>query len=363
MAGLRSASWLAALVLTAVVASIASELLIPLILAALLAILLRPLVRGLEKLRVPPYLGALVVVAGTSAILIGTLQLAQGPATRVLEDLPRAAARVADELHALKRSMGDGNSFSQTMEVFEDFQDGAGSQLQRVQIEPVPLDTQLLSIGATVVVTGLGVVLLVYFFLVHGDTLFRRLIEITPTLTDKKRTVEIVRAVQSDASRYLLTITVINIGLALAVAGALWALGVENAVFWGLVAGTLNFVPYLGAAIVTGALLLVGFGDPANVGPIAALTPAIVYMLINAVEANGLTPWLLGRQFAINPLVILIWLMLWGWLWGVPGVLLGVPMLVCAKVVLSRVERFQAWAVLMGDRETLSTPLERSTVS
>ena len=206
--------------------------------------------------------------------------------------------------------------------------------------------------------------LLVYFFLVHGDTLLRRLVEVMPTLTDKKRTVDTVRAVQGDVSRYLLTITLINVALGGAVGLALLALGVENALFWGFLAGVMNFVPYLGPLIVTGALLLVGFGDAQSAGLGAALAPAAVYGLLHVVESNGLTPALLGRQFSINPVVILLWLMLWGWLWGIAGLLFGVPMLVITKVLLQRSEGLQAWATLMETRRSSECapelPLARS---
>ena len=360
MAGLRGIAWLALVVLIAFIAMVAAEVWIPLVLAGLLATLLRPFVGALEAIRIPTFVGAFLVVGGASLLLAGVVQLAQAPAARAIEDLPRAANRVADEVRDFKRVWSDRTSLSQTFDVIEDLQAEGTNAVPRVVIDAPGLEERLMAIGMNITIGALVVVLLSYFFLVHGDTLFRRLIEVTPTLRDKKRVVEIVRAVQADSSRYLLVITAINAGLACVVALVLLALDVPNALFWGLVAGVANYVPYLGPVVLACALLLVGFGNPANEDWVDALIPAAAYVAVNGIEANFVTPTLLGRHFAINPLVILVWLMLWGWLWGVPGLLLGVPLLVCTKVIFLRVDRLQPWAVLMGARKADELPNDRS---
>jgi len=335
-------------VLIAFIATVAMELWIPLVFAGLLAVLLRPFVGALEAIRIPTFVAAFFVVGGASLLFSGVAQLAQAPASRAIEDLPRAADRVADEVRGLKRTWSDRTSLSRTLEVIEDLQAEGTEAVPRVVIDAPGLEARLMAVGMNLAISAVAVVLLTFFFLVHGDTLFRRLIEVTPTLRDKKLVVEMVRAVQADASRYLLLITAINAGLACLVALIFLALGIPNALFWGLMAGVANYVPYVGPVVLAFALLLVGFGNPANEGWADALIPAVVYVAVNGIESNLITPTLLGRHFAINPLVILVWLMLWGWLWGVPGLLLGVPLLVCAKVIFLRVERLRSWAVLMG---------------
>ena len=360
MAGLRGIAWLVLVVLIAFIAMVAAEVWIALVLAGLLATLLRPFVGALQVIRIPTFIGAFFVVGAAALLLAGIVQLAQAPASRAIEDLPRAANRVADEVREFKRVWSDRTSLSRTFEVIEDLQAEGTSTASRVVIDAPGLEQRLMEVGMNLAIGALVVVLLSYFFLVHGDTLFRRLIEVTPTLRDKKRVVAIVRAVQVDSSRYLLVITAINAGLACVVAVVLLALGVPNALFWGLMAGVANFVPYVGAVVLASALLLVGFGNPANEGWLQAVVPAAAYVAVNGIEANFVTPTLLGRHFAINPLVILVWLMLWGWLWGVPGLLLGVPLLVCTKVICLRVDRLQPWAVLMGARKADELPNERS---
>lgn len=356
MASARRPLWFAAVVLLGFVAWVAADLWIPIVAAALMAFVLRPFVRGLEALRVPPWLGAMAVVIGATALIVGTLYVVYAPAGEALKDLPRSAERVSSEVREFKeRLVGDGG-VTRTLEVIEEMQAEPTPAGARVVVERPGLDERLMAMGVAAITATLAALLLVYFFLVHGDTLFRRLVEVMPTLTDKKRTVDTVRAVQGDVSRYLLSITIINALLGVVVAAVLWLMGVENALFWGFAAGLMNYVPYLGPVIVGGALLLIGFGQPDNPSPATAMAPAAAYLLIHFVESNLVTPMALGRQFSINPVVILLWLMLWGWLWGIPGLLLGVPMLVCTKVLLQRIDGLHGWATLMETRRAGEPP-------
>ncbi len=350
MASARRPLWFAAIVLLGFVAWMAADLWIPIVAAALMAFVLRPFVRTLADVRVPPWLGAFVAVGGSAALLGTALYLVHAPAVEAVQDLPRAAGRVSDELRAFKTQFVGESSVGQTLEVIDQLQAEPTPAGARVVMDRPGLDERLMEMGFSALTATLAALLLVYFFLVHGDTLLRRLVEVMPTLTDKKRTVDTVRAVQADVSRYLLSITLINAGLGAVVGAVLFALGVENALFWGVLAGVMNYVPYLGPLIVAGGLLLVGFGAEEGVSVGAGLAPAGTYLLLHAIESNAVTPLLLGRQFSINPVVILIWLMLWGWLWGIAGLLFGVPMMVCTKVLLQRVDGLQAWATLMETR-------------
>ena len=352
MATARRPLWFAAVVLLGFVAWVAADLWIPIVAAALLAFVLRPFVRALEALRVPVWLGALFVVLGSTAAAVGAVALVYGPASEAIDDLPRAAARVSTEIRELKEAHFGRNAVSETLEVIEEISAEPTPAGARVIVERPTLEQRLMSMGIAAATAALAALLLVYFFLVHGDTLLRRLVEVMPTLSDKKRTVDMVRAVQGDVSRYLLSITVINLVLGAVVGGALLVLGVENALFWGFLAGLMNFIPYLGPLVTSGALLLVGFGDPDASSVGMALAPAFTYGLLHVVESNGLTPLVLGRQFSINPVVILLWLMLWGWLWGIAGLLFGVPMLVITKLLLQRSDDGQDWATLMETRRS-----------
>jgi predicted PurR-regulated permease PerM len=184
----------------------------------------------------------------------------------------------------------------------------------------------------------LTVVLLVFFFLIYGDSLLRRLVEIAPDFRYKRHAVSIVRSIQAEVSRYILTTLLINFSLGWLTAGVLWLLHVPDPLLWGAVAMFANFIPYVGAIATTTMLLLVGlihFDELAR-----ALLPALCFACLTAVEGNLVTPMILGRRMRLSPIAILIWLLVWGWLWGVPGALLAVPMLTSAKLVA---EHMRGW--------------------
>ncbi len=337
-------------VLVAFVAWVAADVWVPICAAAVLAFVLRPFVRALMVLRIPAWLGALLVVTTATCLAAAVLYVVHRPALDAIDDLPRTAHRAVGEVRDFKRQWVDRNSLSATLEVIDNLQTEPSAVGAKVVMERPRLEDRLMDMGVTAATTASAALLLVYFFLVHGETLFRRLVEVMPTLSDKRRVVDIVRRVQSDVSRYLLSITIINAILAVVVSAALFALGVENALFWGFLAGLLNYMPYVGPLVMIAALTLVGLGAPDHPGIVAALAPAVVYTVINLLESTALTPTVLGRQFSINPVVILLWLLLWGWLWGIPGLLLGVPLLVCVKVILQRSESGSEWALLMETR-------------
>jgi predicted PurR-regulated permease PerM len=185
----------------------------------------------------------------------------------------------------------------------------------------------------------------VYLFLVYGELLLRRVVTIAPTLRDKRNAVEIVRSIQSDISRYVVTVTMINLALGATIAGVLYLLGVREPLLWGAMTALLNFAPYIGPLL--GAMVLLAVGILQFDTPGAALLPVAAYLGLNAIESELVTPLVLGRSFALNPVVILLWLLLWGWLWGALGMLLAMPMLVCAKIICSRYESLRAWSLMI----------------
>ncbi len=187
--------------------------------------------------------------------------------------------------------------------------------------------TLLAGIGETMV--------LIYLLLASGDLFQQKLVRVMPTLSGKKRAVEINREIQQNISNYLFSVSLINIGLGIAVSAGLYFMGVPNAVMWGTLAAVLNFVPYFGP--VAGVMLLAVVGLLTFDTPWQGLLPPGWYLLLHLLEANLITPILLGRRFTLNPVVIFVSLIFWTWLWGVPGALLSVPILVLIKVICDRV--------------------------
>jgi predicted PurR-regulated permease PerM len=197
--------------------------------------------------------------------------------------------------------------------------------------------TFLVGVGETLV--------LLYLLLASGDLFLQKLVHVMPTLRDKKRAVEISHEIQQNISNYLFSVSLINIGLGVVVSGGLHFMGVPNAAMWGMFVAVLNFVPYFGpvaGVIVLAAVGLLTFDMPWN-----GLLPPAWYLLLHLLEANLITPVLLGRRFTLNPVVIFVSLIFWMWLWGVPGALLSVPILVTIKVVCDRIPTLSSVSELL----------------
>ena len=197
--------------------------------------------------------------------------------------------------------------------------------------------TFLAGIGETLV--------LLYLLLASGDLFLQKLVRVMPTMRDKKRAVDISHEIQQNISNYLFSVSLINLGLGLVVSGGLYFMGVPNAAMWGVIVAVLNFVPYFGP--VAGVLVLAAVGLLTFDVLWKGLLPPAWYLLLHLLEANFITPVLLGRRFTLNPVVIFVSLIFWTWLWGVPGALLSVPILVSIKVVCDRVPSMSSVSELL----------------
>lgn len=191
------------------------------------------------------------------------------------------------------------------------------------------------------------VALLVFFFLSYGRDVAAHLVTATPGFSYRRVALRLIRGIQREFSRYLLTVSVINVCLGLVTAAMLWALGVPNPMLWGGMATLLNFMPYVGAVTTTLVLLFVGLVHFAS--PWQALAPAACFAAAAALEGNVITPMILGSRLRLSPLAILVWLLIWGWLWGIPGALLAVPLLTCLKLTTESLPGWQ-WFARMVER-------------
>jgi predicted PurR-regulated permease PerM len=186
-----------------------------------------------------------------------------------------------------------------------------------------------------------------FFFLSSGDNFLRRLVEIAPGMTEKRTVVSIARDIQREMSRYLLTITLINFGLGVATAIVLMILQLPNALLFGAMVFVLNFAPYIGASISAAILAIVGFSTFDSIGH-ALIFPG-AFLVLAFIEGQLVTPTVLGRRLALNPVVVFVWLLLWGWLWGIVGVLLAGPMLACFRIICQHTEALRPIYVLIGE--------------
>jgi len=312
-------------------------------LAMFFALVANPVVRRLRKLWIPRWIGSLAVVVGGLAAAVFLASLLVGPATDWVRQAPTELKQITPKLKALTKQVDQANKAAESIAKAA----GAAPAPPPSALTDKPRAPNLwTAIGkAPGMLATLGaVVLLTYFLLVYGAGLQRQAIALLPTRNQKNLTADILRQIEADISRYVLTITVINIVLGLLLTGALYWLGLDltDALLWGTIAALLNYAPYVGpltGVVALGVVGVVAFDDPARM-----ILPPAIFLGLHALESQVVTPIILGQRLAISPLVMLLWLMLWGWLWGFAGLLLAVPMLACFKILAARVEGWQGWS-------------------
>ncbi len=324
----------------------AQAVVLPVLLAMFFALIGNPVIRGLRRLYVPRFLAALLVlVGGLAAIgLLGT-QLVR-PATEWFQQAPRQLRQLGNEVSALTRPMHEANRAAENIARAA----GGDGNAARVEVVRTQVDNpyKVLETVPRIAASLLAVVLLTFFFMVFGERLQKSAIALLPTRQRQKLTVGILQSIEREISRYVFTITMINVAVGLVFAGILhWWLGValQEALLWGTIAALLNYAPYVGPMIGIVLMLLMGFVTFDEVGP--SLLPSAIYLALHTLEGQVITPIVLGRRMALSPLVLILALMVFGWLWGIIGLLLAVPLLVCVKLVLAKIEGMDGWARLL----------------
>jgi len=322
---------------------LAQEVIVPLLVALLLALLLSPVVTFLEhKVRIPRFIGGLLTtVAVVAALLYGLFSLVL-PAKEWIAHAPATLQTIQQRFSEFRQPIKQAQEASRKIE-----------ELTQPSSTTAPVSAQpsLLSSIATgtprVLEKIAAVLLLVYFFLSSGDGFLRRMVEIAPTLHEKRVVVAIAREVQDEMSRYLITVSLINFGLGVATTIIMALIGVPNPLLWGALAFLLNFAPYVGPACTGLALALAGFATFDTLGHALAVPGA--FFALTAIEGQLITPTILGRRLSLNPAVVFVWLMLWGWMWGIVGLLLAGPLLACFRIVCQHVQSLRPICILIGD--------------
>jgi predicted PurR-regulated permease PerM len=315
---------------------VASAIILPVVLAFILMLLLRPAVRLLERVHLPKPLGALLIILLVVGTLVGLVAALSVPAATWAERLPLGIPRLEAHLEVLKRPI---QAVQVLIEKAEKATDTPGPTT--VAIRRDLGFSAVLFAGTRAVLDGLfTTVLVLYFLLVSGDIFLRRLVEVLPRFSSKRQAVDISEQIEEDISAYLVTITIMNAAVGVATAAAMYLCGVGDALLWGAVAFLLNFIPILGPLFGTGIFLLAGMLTFDSLW--WALLPPALYFGIHLVEGEALTPMLLARRFTLNPVLVILALVFWFWMWGVPGAILAVPLLAILKIVSDRVRPLKA---------------------
>jgi predicted PurR-regulated permease PerM len=337
--------------------------LIPIVIGILLAYTLDPLVKALARAKIRrPFGAAIVLVALIAALGLGVYSLT-GQALQIVRQVPEAALRIRERVRnigAKDSALGEvqkaATELQKTAEVASQQSQttSPGSQaVQKVQIVEPAFDAQsYLYWGGMNLIGAAGqfavILFLVYFFLVTGDLYKRKLVKLAgPTLSKKKATVEILDDVNSQIANFIRVQVFTSAVVAVATMAALWYFGVQQYIIWGLLAGIFNSIPYVGPILVSAGLGVVGFMQFDDLE--RTLTVAGVALLITTLEGYLLTPALMSRAARMNPVAIFIGLLFWGWIWGVWGAILAVPMLMMIKAVCDHIERLQPVSELLGE--------------
>lgn len=355
------------LVVIAVLASLvvlhwARAVFVPLLLGLMFSYALRPLVNRLVRLRLPRALAAAVLLIGITGGVGWTIYSLSDDAASMIETVPQAAQKLRRGLEGQARQ-GPAGTIEKVQKAASEIERAAEAGasaspapnrgVSKVQIEKPKFNVNdYLWTGTMGLITAAGqaavVLFITFFLLASGDTFRRKMVKIAgPTLAQKKLTLQALDEIDLQIQRYLLVqvFTSALVGTATGLA-FLW-LGVEHAGVWGVVTFVLNFIPYLGSIVVTVASALMGFVQFGSFE--MALLIGGVALLINSIEGYVITPWLTGRASRMNPVAVFVGVLAWGWLWGIWGLFLGVPILLVIKAVCDRVDDLKAVGELLGD--------------
>lgn len=338
----------------------ARDVFIPVLLGIMLSYALAPVVNWLVRWRVPRTVAAAVLLVSLLGALGGTAWGLSDDANKLVQTLPEAAQKLRQALRskvaksdtAIEKVQKAATELERAAQESGASGSAAPRGVMRVQVEKPSFKVSdylwtgtvgLLSlIGQTIVVF-----FITFFLLASGDTFRRKMVKIAgPTFAKKKITVQALDEITGQIQRYLL----VQVFTSLLVGVASWLaymwIGLEHAAVWGVVAGVLNLVPYIGSIAVTGGTALVGFMQFGTME--MALAVAGISLLINSLEGYLLTPWLTSRASRMNPVVIFIGVLGWGWLWGIWGLLLGIPIMMVIKAICDRVDDLKPIGELLG---------------
>jgi predicted PurR-regulated permease PerM len=329
-------------------------LLVPIALAVLFTALLRPLVRRFERAGLSAPIGATVVLIVFLGVLgVGTLALAD-PVRAWMSEAPKTLAAAQEHVRSLRQSI---QSLTVAAQKLERVANAEAPPERAVPVAPAPSSPASSNIPAlaakvfgttTSLIGGLvEVVLMTLLLLASGDVFLTKLVKVLPMWQDKREAVRIARETEGVVSHYMLATALINAGQGAVVGLAMWLLHLPNPVLWGILTFFLEFIPFLGGACMIILLTLVGLATQGGVG--RALLPPAVYLTITTLQNNLVSPLAYGRSLRLHPVAVLVGVLFWYYLWGVPGAFLAVPILATIKILGEHVEGLAAVSEFLAD--------------
>ena len=298
---------------------------LPVILAVLLTFILEPLVRVLARRGIPSAMSVVLLVALLGSGFTVSTEFLSGPLSEMISTTPKVVGTLRERFAFIEKPFA---ILSEAGNEMQSVGAGGGGPQSVVVVQSGLLASAAGTVAGIGTTLGATLILSV-FLLVSGNILRTKLIHILPSLSDKKRSLRVLLDIESEVSRYLLTIGAINTAVGLCVGIAMAFFGMPNPVLWGIAAALLNFIPFVGSLL--GELLVFAVAVATFPTLIEAALPPLVYVAIAIVEGSFVTPMILGRRLELNPVAILIFLSLTTWMWGLIGTIIGVPMLIVIK--------------------------------
>ena len=314
-----------------------TEIALPFILAVILKLVLHPIVSRLQRLGLPRVIATVIVIAALFlsifVISTGISSTAASWADKISDQYPQIEKRlsfisqpIAKTQHLLHRADSLTN-------------DETARKTMVLNSEPKTSD-KLVQFTQAFAGGLFTTFLILLFMLMQGDTFLRRFVEILPTFKDKRQAVDIANEIEKDISGYLLTITLINFMVGIS-AGIVMALcGVDDPLLWGTIVFILNYIPIVGPFAGMGIFFVVGVMTITD--PLLAYVPAAAYLIIHLMEGTFITPLMLARRFTINPVLVILSLLFWSWMWGVIGAVISMPILAVIKIICDKITRLSA---------------------
>lgn len=300
---------------------------LPLVLALLTTLTFAPLIRSMSRFGIPAGVSAIGLVIVLGGAIAGVATFLAEPVAATVADTPRVIAAIRERFAFLREPFA---MLTDAIHEMESMGSTGSAEPERVVLS----QTGLLAWAAGTVAgigTTLGATLILSLFLLASSNILRhKLVHVLPDLSEKKKSLRVLRDIENEVSRYLLTITAINTGFGTCIGLAMFVLGMPNPLLWGIGAGLLNFIPYLGGVI--GMIVMIAVSLVTFPTVTAAALPPLAYLGIQIAESNFITPMILGRRLELSTVAILIFLALTTWMWGIVGTIIGVPMLVVVKV-------------------------------
>ncbi|MXO65047.1 AI-2E family transporter [Altererythrobacter endophyticus] len=335
------------------VLSIGSVVFLPLVTAVMLTIILSPLADRMSMAGLPNILASLLALLGFLAILVLALGVVLQPAVSLFDSLPMMVDRIGEHFAHLKGNLRWLTQLNQQLATAI----GEGNQSRVVLAGPSMLE-QVAFATPSVVLEVLLTFLMAFFMIEARVRMRHRLLLDRAHFGASLKAARVIRDVQDRVAAYILTVGLINFCIGVVVTLGAWAMGMDAPIMWGGLAALLNFLPYIGPMAMVMLLTLFGLGTAES--PLLGMIPAAAYLGLHTVESNVITPSILGARFTMNPVMILIALSYFSWIWGVTGALLSVPILLSLTALIDHLGKPNLVGFIFGEPLFSTNPLDLS---